>query len=288
MKIESKNLTNMCPEVTHVLTTIADTGAFDAGCWIAGGFARQVAHHELLQKKTSEQWGNYLKSYQSVPTPDTLRGDVDVFMLHQVTNDKFNDIVSALRNSVARFAKNMTAPRYQEDGRFGITMQVQFVTAPEFRYTGVRDCFENFDLHNARYAITQEAPGEFVLHWDPVGLEADKQRRVSIAQVTSPFLGARVMKYVQFRGCDLGLMSASNKILMSWLLRSATDSWPDHFTKSHISGIPYQMEKLLEVGFVETNSLALFINKWSTQVHMTYGEYVETDWALAQIEQRTK
>jgi len=80
----------MCPEVTHVLTTIADTGAFDAGCWIAGGFARQVAHHELLQKKTSEQWGNYLKSYQSVPTPDTLRGDVDVFMLHQVTNDKFN------------------------------------------------------------------------------------------------------------------------------------------------------------------------------------------------------
>jgi hypothetical protein len=280
MKLETMKLPVLPPEPTGVLYTVSKHFGFEGGGWIAGGFARQVAHHLLVKMKTSEEWEKYLEPERR---RDYHPGDVDVFLPKHITHVELEAGLLTLRDSYAQFAKNLQA-NSRDHGR----MNIQFVTAPEFRYNGVQDCLAAFDLYNARYAITYEKPGEFVLHWDPRALVADRLNRVSIVQTLSPFLGSRVLKYIEHRDCGNGLMPDSNELLLEWLVRVATGAWPDNFDAKHIVGTKGQVMKLREAGYVKTNELAFFINRWKITGKSAYGfPGKEVDWACDQIDKAT-
>lgn len=277
MKIESMKAENLPGTVKAILEEIDNCAAFDAGGWVAGGFARQLTHHYLLKPKTDEDWQAYV-SKRSGLRP----GDIDVFLPKQVNHPHFETVLKSLPDSYAGFAKDL---------EFRRLITVQFITDPKFRYDSLKDCFEGFDLRNSRYAITGNRHDGFTLHWDVEALESDRLKRVDIMTTISPFLGARVLKYIQRRGCTRGLMPASDALLVEWLIRAATGSWPDNFTTQHLNGIQGQVMKLRDAGYVETSELAFFINRWTTHSQSGSGYntvYKEVDWAIDQIAQATR
>ena len=287
MKLETKEVSGLPAEVTYLLDTVTASGALDAGCWIGGGFARQIAHHVLLKPKDHDEWMAYLSP--SWQYGQTHPGDVDVFMPKQTNDGTFDTAITELPNSFSGFAKNMRL--YGMPEKFPGQCTIQYITDPAFRYDSVADCLKAFDLYNSRYALTCIDSGRFVLHWDPKALEADKMRRVSIVQTRSPFLGSRILKYIQLRGCDRGLMRESDALLLEWLIRAGSDEWPDMFRKDHINGVQTQVVNLREAGLVSVDELAFFINKWSINIKTgsAYNSvYKEVDWAIDQIEKATK
>ncbi len=281
MKLETKKISGLPPEATYLLKIVATSGALDAGGWIGGGFARQIAHHVLLKEKDHDEWMTYLSPDNRYGT--TRPGDVDVFLPKKTT--KFDDEIAKLQNSFAGFAKNMKL--YGKGKEFPGSTTIQFITDPAFRYDSVADCLQAFDLYNSRYALVYIDSGRFVLHWDPKALEVDRMKRVSIVQTKSPFLGSRVLKYIQNRGCTNGIDPESHELMLQWLIRAGTDAWPDTFAKQHIDGVKNQVIKLRDAGHIEADALALFINKWTIQVKTGSGYqalYKEVDWAMDQIE----
>lgn len=285
MKLETKKISGLPPEATYLLEAVATSGALAAGGWIGGGFARQIAHHVLLKEKDHDEWMTYLSPGNQYEW--TRTGDVDVFLPKKTT--KFDDEIAGFPNSYAGFAKNMKV--YGKGKEFPGRTTIQFITDPAFRYDTMEDCLQAFDLYNSRYALTYTDPGRFVLHWDPWALAADDLKIVSIASAESPFLGSRVLKYIQDRGCTNGIDPKSNDLMLQWLIRAGTDAWPDNFTKQHVNGVKNQVMKLRVAGHIEVDAMALFINKWAVRVKTGSGYesiYKEVDWAMDQIEKDTQ
>lgn len=231
--------------------------ALREGAWIAGGFARQL----LLDRAARA----YFKPLGPSHIPS---GDIDVF---------FNSVADAQRliptaacRSQAGFAKEV----YE-------TVKIQFVDDPGLIKPTIEETLSSFDIVNCRVAINHE----WVII--PEGwreLEASKLLR--IGRNDTPFLGSRLLKYLEHRGLE-GITDDSYEQLTGWLAHAANDFKEGGWSPMHISGAQGHVKRLRDRGLVKREDLIFFIGKWKKIiVERSYASTVtqSVDWALHELE----
>ena len=152
------------------------------GAFIAGGFARCVAHQVLGISDIDIQW--YLSPrYKSWDSPRRPSGDVDIFASAKINLDRYE---KDTRESCGYFARDAY------DNFSGNSYKIQLVTHPKYRYDNVTSCFKSFDIINARYAIVME-DNKYYLAWDESAEKVDREKQLDINDATGPFLASRVL-----------------------------------------------------------------------------------------------
>ena len=243
-------------DLNHVLASIPSVkSALEMGGWICGGFAR----HLLLDRVS--------RAYFRSDSEETPRGDVDVF---------FNDHATAVaatpagvRKSLAGFAKELN------DG-----VKIQFVDDPDLIKPTIEETLSSFDIVNCRVAINER----YVVI--PEGWrELEARKLLQIGRNDSPFLGGRLLKYLNHRGLE-GLTDDSYEALTGWLAHAGVDFKEGGWDKHHISGVEGHVKKLRARGLVGREDLIFFISKWKEIIREgRYGESFtyEVDWALNEL-----
>jgi hypothetical protein len=276
LKINRKNCSN---DVGSVLSKTIIRQTMGDGAWIAGGFARVVAHNifniddvgikEYLVPDRNK-WGET----SSVP------GDVDIFSPVNVDLSKYTD---AGRRSFGDFALDSSCifgDETYEPKRY----TVQLVDHPKYRYNNVESCLESFDIINSRYAIVLK-DNAYYLVYDKEALWLDKNGCLNIAHTSGPFLAARVLKYLTYKKCYNGITQEGYKKLTEWFIRASSGSWPDHFHGQHLTSIRSHIHALQSRGYMEIDNLVLFLGKWRHQYRKEkYGPIIDIDWAVDKID----
>ena len=285
---------------------------FDKGVWIAGGFARKVGHHFLINPVSNDDWVKY---FHNQAEASYRMGDIDIFMpAHLTVCDVYitrdlsppstfpttNAVLPVdCKPSFANFAAetNRTVKRKSQlngmsDEFDGVFPQVkfQFVNHPDLRYETIEACLDNFDLTNCRYALSQDWKGQWILHYDEDAVFYDKFQQVKIRKSDCPFIASRLLKYVKRRGLINGISPDSVQMLSDWCVRVACDTWPEHFAHLKLTSIQKYLEELAQDSILEPANLTLFLGKWTVQVpsgniETGYGEYRTVDWAKKTIDE---
>ena len=243
-------------DLNHVLASIPSVkSALGMGGWICGGFAR----HLLLDRE--------IHVYLKPNSDDAPRGDVDVF---------FNDHATAVaatpagvRKSHAGFAKELN------DG-----VKIQFIDDPDLIKPTIEDTLSSFDIVNCQVAINERC---VVIPEGWRELEASKL--LQIGRNDTPFLGGRLLKYLNHRGLE-GLTDDSYEALTGWLAHAAGDFKEGGWDENHISGVKGHVKKLRARGLVGREDLIFFISKWKEIIRERhYGKSFtyEVDWALNEL-----
>jgi|LakMenEpi03Aug12_release.lakeMendotaPanAssembly.Ray.scaffolds.fasta_scaffold446150_2 hypothetical protein len=238
-----------------------------SGGWIAGGAIRTLLRGESLQ------------SYFSNPA-DRVPGDIDIFfpdVAHANIAMKSMDF-SKRRYSTRSFGGSAT----QVTDYLGTdTVTVQYVDKEDLCMQSIDTCLSRFDFVNCMVAFD----GKSIVM--PKGWrELDSENTLCIHNAHSPFLAARIKKYVKWRGYK-GISRDSREIFVDWLVRSLDSSNFSSFGSGELSAL----EKVKEIGHLLTSEeLLLFIGKWSISERENYGHMIEEriDWAIGQINKNSK
>lgn len=232
--------------------------ALDKGGWLCGGYARQL----MLDQPADEYFRPTAKGHEYVPT-----GDVDIF---------FNSVEGAAAaipkgaaKSIAGFAKEIQN-----------AVKVQFVDDPGLIKPTIQETLLGFDIVNCRVAINHQ---HVVVADD--WREIEGQRLLRIGRNDTPFLGSRLLKYLNHRGLD-GLTEDSYEMLTGWLAHAASDFKEGGWSPQHVSGAQGHIKRLRERGLVKREDLIFFIGKWKQVFHeRVYGSSFthEVDWALHEM-----
>lgn len=246
------------------------TCVFTPGCWLAGGFPRQIAHSVLhIGKKRS------INDYFRPPKGES-HGDVDVFMVPG--NEKNMPWIKSARKSCGGFAKEKEFINQINNTR----ATIQFIDDPHFQYDNIEVCLNNFDFMNCRYALEMKNDSCITLTYDLRAVHFDKLGLLQISKITSPFLGNRIVKYITERGCENGIEPDSYAQFHDWILNVACSNWPSNIEKMHLHGLHTMLKKLHNRELLSKEDIILFIGRWKDYVskNSEYGSVkVEVDWA---------
>ena len=233
------------------------------GGWLAGGFARQVLS------------GNSVKEYFA-GSPGTYKrqGDVDiVFPNAAAAMEMITSQGDRLRDSFGGFAKETRAFTRIAD------IQIQLVNSPGLCHP-LEDSLERFDFKNCKVAIK----GDEIIF--PVGWhDLEKTQLLEVANNSSPFLGSRIVKYIEHRDMK-GITPSSVPLLADWIYRAAASDFPG-YEERHLRGFRSAIVSLNKDKLLDPTFLTLFLGKWSAfkRVSRNYGHYdtVQVDWALSEL-----
>jgi len=243
------------------------TVGLSSGGWIAGGVIRTLLR------------GESLRSYFSNPR-DIVPGDIDIF---------FPDVAHA---NIAIKGMSLSRSRYSTRSFGGSATQVtdylatdsvtvQYVDKEDLCLQSVEACLSRFDFVNCMVAFD----GKSIVM--PKGWrELDSANTLCIHNTHSPFLAARIKKYIKWRGYK-GISQDSREIFVEWLVRSLDSSNFSSFGSGDMSAL----EKVKEIGHLLTSEeLLLFVGKWSICERENYGHMIEEriDWAISQINKNSK
>lgn len=242
-----------CIDLERTLTRVLSVeSSLRAGGWICGGFAR----HLLLDRPARAY-------FEETKRP----GDIDVF---------FNSVAQA-RAAIPVHATPSHAGFAKETRS---TVKVQFVDHPDLIKPTITETLLSFDIVNCRVAINHE----FAVVPDGWrDLEASKL--LQLGRIDTPFLGGRLLKYLEHRGLD-GLTDDSYEKLTSWLAQAANDFNETGAAAMHIVGAQGHVKRLRERGLVKREDLIFFIGKWKQVIYeRSYGSSLshEVDWALNEL-----
>jgi len=249
---------------------VIDTSLANGG-WICGGMMR----HLLLDGSLEE----YFTPLRSVEPPwrNARAGDVDLFFPSVESANRSADASNRkVRRSMANFAGETEA--VWERG--GHEVKVQLVDDPDLIQPTIEDTLTRFDLINCQVGTD----GEWV--YLPEGWhDLERSRLLGIAHSNTPFLGCRILKYLEFRGLT-GLTDDSYEKLQEWFAQVGNDFKGERWTSPHISGVQGHVKRLRAAGLVRREDLIFFLNKWKEFVReKVYGVSYsyEVDWALNEL-----
>ncbi|MBC8408843.1 MAG: hypothetical protein H8E12_09015 [Rhodobacteraceae bacterium] len=279
LKINKENCES---DVGKVLQNVIIRQTMKQGGWIAGGFARAVAHsvfniNNAVVKDylipNCDEWGN----------TSTPAGDVDVFSPVDTDLSEHDDGC----RSYGGFATNSrclldsyTGSGYNDNSK---RYTVQLVDHPEYRYNSVEDCLMAFDIINSRYAIVLK-DNAYHLVYDKTALKLDRSGYLDIAHTSGPFLACRVLKYLIHRKCSKGITQHGYDKLTEWFSRAAAGIWPKHFYGHHLISISSHVRAMRAYGYMKIDNLVLFLGKWRHRYkEEMYGPVIEIDWAVHEI-----
>lgn len=240
------------------------------GGWICGGMMRHLLLDGSLEEYFTPQRG------AGPFLPNTRVGDVDLF---------FPNVESANRSAGASNRK-VTRSQANFAGETGAVwdrrheVRVQLVDNPDLVQPTIEDTLTRFDLTNCQVGTD----GESV--YLPEGWhDLESSRLLGIAHNNTPFLGCRILKYLEFRGLT-GLTDDSYEKLQGWFAHAGNDFKGGEWNSNHISGVQGHVKRLRAAGLVRREDLIFFFNKWKKFVReKSYGttHYYEVDWALDEL-----
>jgi hypothetical protein len=183
--------------------------ALDSGAWIAGGFARAV----FLGKRMDQFFS---RSDYNMP------GDIDLFFDNQAAVD---EVIEHFKSS-GYISKSYGGNAIQTTCHLGqiatkhsdiTSISIQVVNNPEL-ILPIREQLDRFDFTNVCCAFRGEtflAPSNI--------LELEANYLLDIKNSTSPFLAARVRKYMR-RGF-VGVTEDSRQHITDWLINAVGDNF---------------------------------------------------------------
>jgi hypothetical protein len=239
---------------------------FQSGGWLCGGFAR----HLLIGGSTE----NYLSGHRG--SSGLVRsGDVDLFFPNVATASRVISSECAYANpSQGGFAKE-AGGRWRRNH-----VKVQLVDHPDLVQPSIEDTLAHFDLVNCQVGID----GEYI-YFPEDWKEIERMRLIRIAHNNTPFLGSRILKYLEHRGLE-GLTQDSYEKLHGWFAYACNDFAEGGWSARHIAGVQGHVKKLREKGLVRREDLIFFLNKWKELIREKhYGRTFsyEVDWAANEL-----
>jgi hypothetical protein len=279
MKFVKKNLMDVLTpsrrsELLMLLDSIPAIGmSLDAGGWICGGFVR----HMMLDIPIAEYFF----------PQDTRRnaGDIDIFFSSVESANRAVEASLLAGNggksvhpSFGRFANDVTAIFAKR------RIKIQFVNHPDKVHDSVESTLKSFDFMNCMAAITNDGI-VYCEGWH----ELEKSNLLKICNAKSPFLGSRILKYLNFRGVS-GITPDSREMLTEWLLLAMNQRFEGYAESKHLDGVESAVKRLRQAGMVSQEELIFFIGKYFSYIETltgtkeNYGEYQKVDWALTQLD----
>jgi hypothetical protein len=252
--------------------------AFEHGAWIAGGFARAV----FLCKRMDQFFtrNDYI-----------MPGDIDLFFDSQEEADAvitFYKNMGYVSKSYGGNAVQTTCSLGQAiTSNSGIkSISIQVVNNPTL-ILPIREQLDRFDFTNVCCAFRDE---EFLT--PPNLLELESSYLLDIKNSTSPFLAARIRKYMR-RGFA-GVTDGSRQHITDWLINAVADGFKGvpglngtvkdaAWCKAQISELLYKNELLLR-----NEDLVMLIGMFKRDVaNGRYGDVFIVDDALEKIRIRS-
>jgi len=276
LKINRKNCNN---DVGNILRKTIIRQPMVDGAWIAGGFARAVAHSVFsISSSGIEEY--LVPNRNKWGVTSNIPGDVDIFSPKEVDLSKYANIGRRSFGDFAMETMCLFDNKAYEPKRY----TVQLVDHPKYRYNDVESCLESFDIVNSKYAIILK-DGVYYLVYDKEALELDRSGYLNIAHTSGPFLAARVLKYLTYKKCCNGITQEGYKKLTEWFARAASGTWPVHFHGQHLTSIRSHICAMQSRGYMEIDNLVLFLGKWRHQYRKEkYGPVINVDWAVHKID----
>ena len=239
---------------------------FRSGGWLCGGFAR----HLLIGGSTE----NYLSGHRGSGSP-ARSGDVDLFFPNVATASRVISSECAHANpSQGGFAKE-AGGRWRRNH-----VKVQLVDHPDLVQPTIESTLANFDLVNCQVGIDGEH-----IYFPEDWKEIERMRLIRIAHNSTPFLGSRILKYLEHRGLE-GLTQDSYEKLHGWFAYACNDFAEGGWSPRHIAGVQGNVKKLREKGLVRREDLIFFLNKWKELIrekHYGRNFSYEVDWAANEL-----
>jgi hypothetical protein len=253
------------------------------GAWIAGGFARAMAHHALIGD--GRRQAEYIVDYFIQKDQSGFGGPPDIDIFSFPGNTAYIDFVTKLENkrSYEIFAKNTYVRILSKRDGIAQGVKVQYIIFEDFMHEDIEACFKSFDLVNAQYALYRDDDGKVYVKYTDEALIADTAKLVKVNGVSSPYLGSRILKYQGVKGCTNGLDPESVDLLRAWCYNIITKTWmtPLMGTKRGVPNETYiqkQISRLFVGGVLSESALTIFVNKWRVNIS-TYNrggtEFVE-------------
>jgi hypothetical protein len=252
--------------------------AFEHGAWIAGGFARAV----FLCKRMDQFFSS--SGY-------IMPGDIDLFFDSQEAADavitfyrNMGNVDKSYGGNAAQTIYRLSQPVARISGINSISIQV--VNNPTL-ILPIREQLDRFDFTNVCCAFRDE---EFLA--PPNLLELESSYLLDIKNSSSPFLAARIRKYMR-RGFA-GVTDGSRQHITDWLINAVADGFKGvpglngtvkdaDWCKAQISELLYKNELLLR-----NEDLVMLIGMFKRDVaNGRYGDVFIVDDALEKIRIRS-
>lgn len=255
-------------------------GPLELGCTLAGGFVRALYRGDSLPDYFAQ-------------TKDGLPGDIDVFLPPGLkpsdVHDEFPTPKGKLERSHAGFGWNFVLYPRRTSIIDEHSIRVQLIDYPEFCSKDPVSVVDRFDFTNVTIAISVVSGTPILtVHRDWKGLE--DSRTLGIRNVTSPFLGKRIVKYLRRKGL-VGVSSDSAPRITEWLARCAKDG---NFVLDGRSFDILAKEGVMSLfanGFAPKEDIIMFLGRWEVVVSdRKMGDYTgfhsneSVDWALNQMQ----
>lgn len=240
--------------------------AFQSGGWLCGGFAR----HLLLGGSTE----NYITGHRAKDGAVMRSGDIDLFFPSISIAEAVIENIEYARPSIGGFAKEASS-RWKRNH-----VKVQLVDHPDLVQPTIEDTLSRFDLVNCQVGTDGEH-----IYFPEDWADLEQQRLIRISHNNTPFLGSRVLKYLEDRGLT-GLTDDSYEKLHGWFAYASNDFKEGGWSSNHITGVQGHVKKLRERGLVRREDLIFFLSKWKQVIQeKSYGRTFsyEVDWALNEL-----
>ena len=243
------------------------TISFNAGGWIAGGFAREI----FLSIRSPEK-SRFKDIYDYIKVG---RGDVDIFFPNK---ESLEDLLStAVRHKLMYTKTKFTTSAFlgiQKD--VSVHLKVQLVDT--FFYRDTFEAFENFDFANSCYAIVKEDSKFYVIGMK-YAIQADAAGVLHVKKSNSPYTIQRMYKYLSKRGLHK-ISNESKDVVYDLLIRSASHAFDK---KYEIGNTLYYFNKcikfLFESELIQVKYVVLFLGKFKKIIAPKYGPTITFDWA---------
>ena len=281
---------------------VIDT-CLENNAWIAGGFARKIAHmyFDICKSKDHDE---SLLPYQRIINYFRHGGDIDIFTTSKENLSQIEDIILDKndKNEVKKdfkksyysspFALNFLPEQEsfiysQLKGRIFHNIQV----VNKFFFKNIKECFSSFDFNNCKYAIRKQGGG-YTLYYSNLALEDDKKGMLNICHTNSPFLGNRIYKYCWKHSLKVADNQKNKEMLKQFCLKLLTKSWNEKFKfYSENTFLEYSAKNLHKAKSLSLEDLSLFIGKINHNINIMipqgYGYYIANeivDWATHEIQ----
>ena len=257
----------MHPETRQLIVTLMANpivkNATRAGGWIAGGFARCV-----LSGQSTTDYFNWGRLSSNRP------GDVDIFFpSDDIAASVIADQSYSMTKSFGGFAKEASVQTNQG------FLQLQLVDTPQL-CRPLNESLSQFDFENCQVAIVGDT-----IHFPQGWHDLERARLLKVVNSNSPFLGSRIVKYIENRGMK-GITPDSIPMLSDWIYRTAVTDFPG-YSETHMGGFHSAIKNLNTAKMLDPAFLTLFLGKWDVynKVSSNYGHYetVKIDWALSEL-----
>lgn len=267
--------------------------------WIAGGFARKIAHMYFgVCKKPSE----HVLPYRNLLEYFRYGGDIDIFTTSRKNLDHIESIVldvtnkSEVKKSFKKsYYESPFALNFLPTQEFSLRLKeklfhsVQIVN--KFFFKNVKECFDSFDISNCKYAIRKQN-NVYTLYYSNLALEDDTKGLLNICHTDSPFLGNRIYKYCYRHNLKVADNQNNKEMLREFCLKLLTKSWDEKFEfYSEDSFLEYTAKNLRRAESMPIENLSLFIGKINHDLNVMipqgYGYYIANeivDWASHEIQ----